>query len=151
MFIDLKQEGERFEFFNSTVNPNTGDIDYDDPVKNGPWMTLRPPGPFWEKRLKTRKKKVEHVLNPKTRQMERISYYPELPADEDQAEREDLWDYCIVDFGGFKDPATKADIKPTKKNKVAMVRVPVIDRFVSRCFQIMAEAKVEQQEKETGN
>lgn len=150
MIVDLKQEGERFEFFNSKLNPSTGDIEYDDPIKNGPWMVLRPPGPFYEDRLAKRKRKAEHVFNPKTRAMDRIPYYPDLPPEEEKAEREALWDYCIVDFGGFSDKDGK-EIEPTKQNKVAIKNVPMVDRFITRCFQLMANAEIVRQEEEAKN
>lgn len=141
MFIDLTQEGERFQYFESRINPATGDVDYDDPKGDG-YVTLRPMGPFIEKRTAARKQKVEHVLNPKTRSMERIVFIPEQTFEELRKESADLWDYCITDFEGFVDSKTQKVIKCTKENKIAMMKNPGFDRFISRCFQIMSEAAV---------
>jgi len=150
MLLNLNQEGEKFDFFNSTVNPQTLDVDYDEPVKDGPWMILKPGQAFWEKKLASRTKKVEHVLNPKTRQMERNTFYPELSPADEKKEREEFWDYCIVDFGGFKDQNGKV-LKVTKETKVAMVKVPVVERFITRCFQIIGTAEVAAKEAEEKN
>jgi len=47
MFIDLSQEGERFQFFTSSISPTTGDPVYDEPNGDA-YVTLRPMG-RWQK------------------------------------------------------------------------------------------------------
>jgi len=80
--------------------------------------------------------------------MERISYFPEMTFAEQREESADLWDYCMVSIEGFVDQKTKKEIKCTKANKVALMKNPVFDRFVARCFQIMSESSVKMQEAE---
>jgi len=142
MFIDIEQtEGERFQFFTSTVNPETGDVVYGDPVPDA-WVELRSTRPFFEKLNKNRAKKVEHVLNPKTRQMERITYFPEQTVAEQLAELDDAYDYAIVNFSGFADKKTGDEISMTRENKLKMMKVPVFDRFVAKCFKLLDAATV---------
>lgn len=146
MIFDLDQaEGERFPFFTSTVDPATGAITYDEP--GDAWVELRPMQPFFEERLAKRKKITEHVHNPKTRQLERISYYPDLSVDEAKKERDDAWDYAITGFGNFKDK-TGAAIEFNRGNKMKMIKVPMFIRFCERCFEVMANSGVKKEAEE---
>lgn len=145
MFFDLDAvDGEWFPFFSSSINLVTGDIIYDDPVPDAR-VRVRPMAPLIEERLSGRKKNVEHVVNPKTRALERISYYPELSPEEERKERDDIWDYVITGIEGFKDKTGKT-IDCTRENKLKLMRIPVFERFISRCFQIMANAGVSEAE-----
>src|SRR6056297_1116201 len=120
MFINLDPtEGEKFTFFNSEIDPNTGDIVYDDPEENGPWVTFRNPQVFWENKLKNRKKRFENVYNPKTRAMDRQEYYAEPTDAQREKEEADFWDYVIMDFGGFKDMKTKKNLECNRDTKLA--------------------------------
>jgi hypothetical protein len=149
MFIDLDQTGERFQFFHSTVNPETEEIIYGDPLPDV-WVELRPTTAFFEERNKGRARKVEHILNPKTRQMERISYYPELTGEEQAKELEDAYDYAILNFVGFTDKAGN-DIPCTRENKIKMMRVPVFSRFVMRCLKVIGASEAEAAKEEEKN
>lgn len=150
MLFDIDQtEGERFQFFGSTIDPQTGETIYDEPAGDA-YVTLRPMQPFFEERLAKRKKSVEHVLNQKTRQMERISYYPELSIDDAKKERDEVWDYAITNIENFKDKYGKV-IECTKDNKIKLIKVPVFERFCSRCLQIMSSAGVVEKEAEEKN
>ena len=141
MIFDLEMtEGERFQFFTSTIDPVTGDVVYDDP-KGDAYVTLRPMQPFFEERVSKRSKKVEHVLNPKTREMQRVVYYPELSIEETKKERDDAWDYAITKLENFKDKFGKP-IDCTRENKIKLMKVPVFDRFCARCFQIMSSSGI---------
>lgn len=145
MLFDLEAtEGEWFPFFKSTIDLVTGNIIYEDPV-NDARVRLRPMAPFLEERLNNRVKSVEHVLNPKTRSMERISYYPELSPEQEQKERDDVWDYVITGLDGFKDRSGK-EIECTRENKIKLMKVPIFERFISRCFQIMANSGISESE-----
>jgi len=145
MIFDLeKTEGERFPFFTSTMDPTTGVITYD-PPEGDAWVELRPMGPFFEERMSKRPKKTEHIHNPKTRQLERITYYPELSIDEVKKERDDAWDYAIVGLGNFKDKSGKI-IECTRENKLKMIKVPVFVRFCERCFDIIANSGASKEE-----
>jgi hypothetical protein len=144
MIFDLEQaEGERFPFFTSTIDPSTGVVQYDEPGDG--WVELRQMQPFFEERVAKRKKITEHVHNPKTRQLERISYYPELSIDESKKERDDAWDYAIVSFGNFKDKHGN-DIAVTRENKLKMIKNPVFIRFCERCFEVMSNSGVSKEE-----
>lgn len=151
MFIDLDStQGERFQFFTSTISPDTGNIVYDDPAGDA-YVTLRSMQPFFEERLAKRKKGVEHVLNPKTRSMDRVTYHVELGPDEEKAEREDAWDYAIINIEGFRDSKTGRGISCTKENKIKLMKIPVFDRFIARCFQIMASSGIKDKEEKEKN
>jgi hypothetical protein len=154
MIFDLEQEeGERVQFFTSSVDPSTGKITYDDPVDDA-WVELRPMQPFFEERIAKRKKITEWVHDPKTRQLTRQTYYPELSVDEAKKERDDAWDYAITGFGNFKDK-TGAIIECTRENKLKMIKNPVFIRFCERCFEVMANSgvskEVEEKNLQTGS
>lgn len=151
MFINLDLvHGERFQFFTSTIDPNTGDIIYADPQGDA-YVTLRSMQSFFEERLAKRKKGIEHVHNPKTRSMERLSYNFELSPEEEKAERESAWDHAILNLEGFKDSSTGKLIACTKENKIKLMKIPVFDRFIARCFQIMANAGIKDKEEKEKN
>jgi hypothetical protein len=137
-------EGEWFYFFSSRINPVTGLVEYDDPASDAR-VQLRSMGLFFEERLKGRKKLVEHVLNAKTRQMERIEYYPTLAFEEAMKERDDAYDYAITGLENFKDKSGSI-ISCTRENKLKLMKVPVFDRFIARCLELLANAGVKQKE-----
>ena len=145
MFFDLEAtEGDWFPFFGSHIDLVTGDIQYDEPVADAR-VRVRPMAPFIEERLSQRKKSVEHVVNPKTRALERISFYPDMSPAEEKKERDDVWDYVITDLETFKDKAGKI-IECTRENKLKLMRVPVFERFISRVFEILANSGVSESE-----
>lgn len=146
MFIDLNaEEGEWFPFQNSKIDPSTGEPVFEDPVTDAR-VQIRSMTPFFEERVSKRKRGVERVLNPKTRQMERISFYEELSPEEAKAERDDAFDYAITGFEGFKDSKTKQVLAFNRENKLALMKVPVFDRFFARCQQLLASSGIKQQE-----
>jgi len=151
MLFDLNaSQGEWFHFFGSHVNPNTGEIVFEEPVSDAR-VQIRNIGPFLEERIAKRKRVVEHVYNPKTRAMERISYYPDLTPEEINAEREEMIDYAITGLENFKNSETGEVITCTLENKLALMKVPVFDRFVARCWQIMGGAGIKAREDEEKN
>jgi hypothetical protein len=85
-------------------------------------------------------------MNPKTRQMERITYYAELSIEEAKAERDDAYDFAITGIEGFKDAKTGQIITCTRANKLALMKVPVFDRFFAKCQQVLASSGVKEQE-----
>ena len=142
MIIDTDAaQGEWFTFFTSHIDPQSGEPKYDAPDGDAR-VKIRSIGPFVEERMMKRKKVFENVLNPKTRSMERLGYYPELSADEQKAERDDMWDYAILDFENFTDAKTGDEIPCNRDNKLKMMRLPVFDRFVARCQQLLSEAGI---------
>jgi hypothetical protein len=143
-------EGEWFRFFGSHIDPNTGETVFEDPVSDAR-VQIRGIAPFIEERIANRKKTVEHVLNPKTRNMERISYYADLTPDQERQEREDVWDYAIVSFENFRDKKTGTEIECTRENKLKLMKVPVFDRFVGRCLQLLTDSQTKAREEEAKN
>jgi len=150
MIFDIdKPEKQRFSFFTSTLNADTGKITYNDPVGDA-WVELRSSQPFYEERLAKRKKVVERVYNPKSRGMDRDEYYPDMTIPEIKQERDEGWDYAITDFGGFKD-ASKQIIEVTRPNKLKMMANPVFERFYSRCMEIMQNSGITEEEEKVKN
>jgi hypothetical protein len=148
MLFDLTplDEGEWFPFFTSRINEK-GDVEYDEPKASANRVRIRPLEPFFEKRRAGRKRKFEFVLNPQTRLMDRVGYYPDQSPEELKQEREDTWDYCItgvVDAAGNTLPFSKED-------KIAHMDHPVFNRFVARCLQLLASARVTAQEESVKN
>lgn len=151
MFIEIDStQGEWFPFFSSHIDPITGEPIYEDPTPDAR-VQIRSIGPFIEERMAKRKKIAEHVYNPKTRAMERISYFAEQTSDELRAERDDLWDYAITGIENFKDSKTGELIICTRENKLKLMKVPVFDRFVARCQQLLASSGVKEKEESEKN
>ncbi len=151
MFIEIDStQGEWFPFFSSHIDPVTGEPIYEDPVSDAR-VQIRSIGPFIEERMAKRKKIAEHVYNPKTRAMERISYYSEQTPEELRAERDDLWDYAITGIGNFKDSKTGELITCTRENKLKLMKIPIFDRFVARCQQLLASSGVKEKEESEKN
>ena len=126
-------------------SPSTGEPVFDDPVSDAR-VQIRSMTPFFEERIAKRKRQTEHVMNPKTRQMERITYYAELSIEEAKAERDDAYDFAITGIEGFKDAKTGQIITCTRANKLALMKVPVFDRFFAKCQQVLASSGVKEQE-----
>ena len=144
MLINLEAEqGEWFQFFGSHVEAKTGETIYHEPEPNAR-VQIRSMAPFIEDRLSKRKKQVEHVINPKTRALERLSYYADLTVEESIKERDDTWDYIITDFEGFKDSRTGEVIECTRENKIKLVKVPVFDRFIARCLEMLNNSGIKE-------
>jgi len=151
MFLDLDaSSGEWFNFFSSHIDPVTGEPVYEEPVKDAR-VQIRSIAPFIEERMAKRKKAFEHVYNPKTRSMERMGFFPDLSPEEQKAERDDLWDYAIVALENFKDAKTGKVITCTRENKLALMKLPVFDRFVARCQQLISSAGVKEKEEAVKN
>ena len=145
MYIEINsQEGEWFPFQNSKIDPLTGEPVFDDPVSDAK-VQIRSMTPFFEERIAKRKRQTEHVMNPKTRAMERIAYYVELSIEESRAERDDAFDFSITGIEGFKDSKDGKIIVCTRENKLALMKVPVFDRFFARCQQLLSSSGVKEQ------
>ena len=142
--LDVVQQGDYFTFFESTVNER-GEVTYLDPKPDAGRVRIRSLTPFIEMSQAGKKRKYEHVLNPSTRSMERISYIEDSTPDQAKKERDDLWDYAITDIENFFD-AKGEPILCTRENKIRLMAVPVFDRFVARCLQVLAGAGVKTEE-----
>ena len=143
-------EGEWFPFQNSKIDPLTGEPVFDDPVTDAK-VQIRSMTPFFEERIAKRKRQAEHVMNPKTRQMERISFYAELSVEEAKSERDDAFDFAITGIEGFKDAKTGKMIPCDRASKLALMKVPVFDRFFARCQQLLSSSGVKEQEVASAN
>ncbi len=141
MFFDLDAtEGDWFNFFESRVNEK-GEVVYDDPRPDAGRVCLRSPVPHMEAVQAQKKRKFEFVLNPLTRSMERVGYLEDLTPEAAKKERDDRWDYTIVDFKGFEDKDGN-EIPCTRENKIRFMGNAVFDRFVARCLNIIFSAGI---------
>ena len=138
-------QGDWFSFFNSHLDTETGSVVYDKPKKGAAEFRVRSMSPFWDERRKGRKKENKFVLNPISRQMERVSYVEDLQSDDAEKENGDAWDYAIT---GMKNAfsAPKVEIECNRENKLKMVDMPVFLRFINRVFVILSEAGVKQKD-----
>jgi len=150
MIFDLDATPEWFNFFGSHLDPNTGETIFEEPVKDAR-VQIRSMQPFFEERLAKRKRTAEHIYNPKTRAMERVPYFLELSVEEAIAEREDAYDYAITAIENFKDAKTGEIILCTRANKLKLMKVPVFDRFIARCLQLLASSGVKEKEDKIKN
>lgn len=152
MFVDLEagQAGEWFPFFSSRIDPVTGEPIYEDPTGDAR-AQIRSIAPFFEERVGKRNRDIEHVYNPKTRAMERISFFKDQSPGEMRAEREDAYDYAITGLENFKDSKTGKVITCTRENKIALMKVPVFDRYFARCQQLLASSGVKEKEEAAKN
>jgi hypothetical protein len=151
MILDIEKgsEGDWFSFFESSVNEK-GEVVYTDPKPDAGRVRIRSIAPFIEERQAQRKRKYEFVLNPATRSMERVGYYEDQTPEQAKKDRDDIWDYAIVDIENFTDGKGKP-ILSTRENKSKLMALPVFDRFIGRCLQLIASAGAQAKEDETKN
>lgn len=142
--LDGKQ-GEWFTFFGSEIKED-GTIVYLEPEPKAGRVSLRVADPETIESIhsQTRKKISEFVYNPKTRQMERVTYFDQTPEQETK-ERSLLWDYAIVDWEKLLDKAGKP-IPVTLENKLKLMNNPMFARFIGRCLQLMTNVAAERKE-----
>jgi hypothetical protein len=151
MILDIEKgsEGDWFSFFESSVNEK-GEVVYADPKPEAGRVRIRSIAPFIEERQAQRKRKYEFVLNPATRSMERVGYYEDQTPEQTKKDRDDIWDYAIVDIEDFTDGKGKP-ILSTRENKSKLMALPVFDRFIGRCLQLIASADAQAKEDEAKN
>jgi hypothetical protein len=133
--IEKYEDGEWFQFFNSEVLPD-GKIKYHDPEPDAGKFKLRQAGyeVIKDIRAKTGTKKSEIVLNPEIKSMERVVFYDQT-FEQEKREHELLWDYCIVSWDGIKDSKGN-EIPVTLENKLRLVSISSVSRFINRCVEI---------------
>ena len=144
--LDKGKNGEWFTFFGSEVKPD-GEIKYLEPEEGAGKVCFRIADPEVIEKIhaQTRKRTAEFVNNPKTRQMERVQYFDQTPAQENK-ERELMWDYAIVDWKDMLD-AKGTPIPCTLPNKLKLMNIPQFARFVGRCIQLISGAAIAEEEK----
>jgi hypothetical protein len=135
--FDKQETGDWFTYFRSYVDKDTGDVVYLEPEPDAAEFCIRLMTPFFTERMKQRKKEHKMVLNPSTRQMERVSYFVDQTPEEVEQENLDAWDYAITDWRNVND-AKGQPVECTPENKIKMSKVPEFIRFVNRVFQILA-------------
>lgn len=151
MIFDLERlnEGEWFPFFESHID-DKGEIVYDDPKSDAGRIRIRSMNPIIEKQIEGRKRSAQFVLNPQSRAMERVGYFEEIPFEQAKKDRDDVWDYVITGLEGLYDAKGK-EIECTRENKLKLMAIPMFDRFVAKCLQILANAGVKAKEDEGKN
>ena len=145
MFNLEESQGDWFDFFESRVDLNTGEVTYDDPKPDTGSVCFRPAREFIIARMTERKKDSKFVLNPKTRAIERVELNKNLTSEEVQKEQDDLVDYSITGFKKLFDMEGNP-IECTRENKIKLAKVPVFDRFMARCMEMQVNADVQQTE-----
>ena len=140
-----ESQGDWFDFFESSVDLDTGEVTYDDPKPDTGSVCLRPAREFIMKRMAERKKDSKFVLNLKTRAMERVGFDKDLSSEEVQKERDDLIDYTITGFKKLFDMEGNS-IECTRENKIKLAKVPVFDRFMARCMEMQVNANIQRAE-----
>uniref|UniRef100_A0A6H1ZD23 Uncharacterized protein n=1 Tax=viral metagenome TaxID=1070528 RepID=A0A6H1ZD23_9ZZZZ len=144
------EQGDWFAYFDSHIDPVIGETVYDPPIEGAAEFRIRSMAPFFDERRKERKKEFKMVLNPSTRGMERVGYYPDLPPDEAEKENQDAWDYAITGIkNAFSAPGV--EIKCTRENKLALIEIPAFMRFLFRVFQIISDTGAKAREESEGN
>lgn len=146
--VDL---GEWFSYQNSHLDQEKEEWIFEKPVSDKVRVRVRLLFPYLKERANKRKKTAEHILNPKTRQMERITYYEELTPEETQKEIDNTWDYAITGLEGFKDKKTGKVLECTKETKLKLMQVPSFDRFIGHCLKILEGSEAKQREESEKN
>lgn len=141
--------GEWFTFFSSRID-GQGEVKYLDPLPDAGRVCVRSIVPLIEQQQTKRKRRAEFVPNPKTRQMERVAFFDDPSPEQAKTEREDIWDYAITGFENILD-ADGNPIPCTRENKLKLMSLPVFDRFIARCLQILSESGVRSAEEQAKN
>ncbi|MFH2076784.1 MAG: hypothetical protein ABIJ57_15830 [Pseudomonadota bacterium] len=145
--VDLtaQAEGEWFAFQDSHFDQAAGEWAFDPPATDAR-VRVRRTDAFWRTRNAKRERIAEHVFNPKTRSMERISYFKEQTVAEAQSDVDDAMDYAITGLENFKDKASGAVLECKRETKLALMRIPAFDRFMGRCLRLLEGAEVKAKE-----
>lgn len=146
-----KEQGDWFPFFTSRFDTSTGEIIYDPPAEGAAEFCFRSPMPFWEERRKDRKKETRMVLNTNSKAMERLTYYPDLPYDEERKERDDSWDYSIVGMRNARWSADGPEMEYTRENKMKLLKNAAFLRYANRVLQLLLDTGIKVKEETEKN
>ena len=144
MNFDLNDSaGEWFPFQTSSVRLTDGETVFDEPVEGIGRVKLRPLTSDIIEQIQrdTTKKIVEHVVNPSTRKMERVTSFDQTP-EQKKKDQTLTWDHIIMEWEN-KAPFLNNDgtnIECTTENKMKLMEKPVFARFVGRCLQTISGA-----------
>jgi hypothetical protein len=134
--INQNPKGAWFPYFGSKINDD-GSVEYFFPETSGDKVFINPPLPVEELEkiyAQTRTRKSEFVLNPATRQMERVSYIDQTP---EQARKEISMIFCAV-VGDFDlSDGEGGKIPCTDENKLKLMKNAEFARFVKRCLELL--------------
>jgi hypothetical protein len=150
IFEQVKDQGDWFPFFESKVDIQTGEIIYSVPTEGAAEFCFRSPAPFWQECQKDRVKEFRMVVNPQTRQMERVGYFQDLPAEAEQAERDAAWDYSITGIrNAFWEDGSPIECTPENKQK--LLKNTAFLRYANRVLQLLLETGVKVRESSEKN
>lgn len=136
-------DGVWFPFFTSAIDPVTGDTKYDDPLPDAAEFRIRTTKKFYDDRILKRKRESQMVINPKTRQMEKVTSFKEQTVEEILEERADAIDYAITGIkNAFWDKERKVPVQCNKADKNKLNDISVFSRFLTRVWQIIEEQEV---------
>jgi len=145
-------------FFDSEeLNPPTRFYYYHNGKKTDQWIELRLASDEDNKNIFRSigvKEKVNNIYNPKTRQMDRQTYFD---TNEEQMDRynEAMWDFSIVDWYLVKrdrKEETEDSIPCTRENKILYMRKsPKFSSWVASCLEKLRETLSEVGEAESKN
>ncbi len=143
--LDGKEQGDWFPFFGSKIDISSGEIAYDDPEEGAGEFCIRSMQPYWDEAAKGKKKESKFVLNPISRGMDRVTWLTDLPAEEEAAESEGAWDFAITGFRNVLGP-DGAELECTIENKMKLVKIPMVFRFLNRVFTLISESGISRAE-----
>lgn len=133
--LESGSKGDWFRFFESKVEE--GKTIYLEPEKDAGRVCVRVADAETLEKIQaeTRTKKAEFVKDKDTRQLVRVSYIDQTPAQE-KKEREMIWDHAIVDWENIIDSKGN-QIPCTLENKMKLMSNPMFARFIGRCFELI--------------
>ena len=148
-FNSSKQEEEVwFTYCDSTVDQD-GKTVWSKPAEGAGRVRLRSPAPFITERFSKKKRNHEFVFNPKTRGMERVTWFDEITPEQAKTDGEDTWDFCITGLENFFIGGD--EVPCTQEGKNRLMAIPAFDRFIGLCLKQLGEAQVEAKEEEAKN
>lgn len=153
------EEGTWFPYFSSHFDTKKGEVIYDDPLPGAAEFRIRNLIPFFTERRNKRKRTHQMVLNTATKQMERVSFYEDLPAADAKKEQEDSWDYAITGMKNARWEESGPEMECTRENKIKLMNSSSahdptdkeFDRFLARCLFLLAGIEKKDEEKAEKN
>ena len=147
VFDFKKTEGDWFDYFESHINIQEGEVIYDEPIPGTGQARFRSTFPFIQEFTKKREKEKQSkfVLNTKSKAMEWVEWIPSLTVAEQKQYTEDMVDYACTGLERFFDAEGNA-LECTRENKLKLSDVPMFDRFMARCLELQTNARIKQKE-----
>jgi len=142
----------------SKLNPSTRFYFHENGNKTENWVELRLASDDDNKRFFNSigvKEKVTNVFNPKTRQMDRQTFFDTNDSQRDQF-NEEVWDFSITDWNLLSDENDEdgepATIPCNKENKIKFMRgSPLFATWIANCLENLRESLAGAGEAETKN